>query len=819
VTLPPEEDKYPRQTRLFLEPLDQSRQRLWSLVAELKGSDPLIPVTVAGPSTYALLSLRHALGRQGMANVRFMLLPRLTELLGAPALAARGLRPLTPILESAAVRAAAAEALGPLESLWEHPSLHRTLGATFRELRYATAEALTKLETRDEVWAEVIRLYHRFRERAASYYDREALAQSAAEAVRAGAARGLDDLGAIIFYLVRDLTPGERALVEELARRWDCFAVLGVTGDAEADAGVRALLRGLAPVLGTPHESSCQPDSAESHLVIAPDAAEEVRWVVRRIMKGAQEGAPFHRMAVLYPQPVPYASLLRDQLALAGVRTCGPGVIPLADTAVGRTLQGLVSLAGSQYSRDAIMEWLTGCPVAPPGVPSPWDAVSRRAGVVKGLEQWRERLERYAFRVEHLATERAGDEELSAAEEARLHQEAKDARVLAAFMVALGRRAHPPEDGQSWREFSRWAQGLLTRYLNRSTALPSSEEALEHINDALAELESLDELEPGPSLAYFNLALDEALTASVGHQGRFGQGIFVAPQRSALGMEFDRVYLVGLVEGAVPPRISNDPLVPDQERRAAGGPDSGLPLRGTRQEDERYGYLAALGSAPSRILSFPRGNPGAQRGQYPSRWFLEEASRLHGSPVFSTTLADLGKQPWLATIASREEGLSSAEQLAPADSYDYDLHRLWQWRSAGRPIEDHHLAASEEILARALDLERSRANGLLTRWDGDLSVRSGQSRWLRLAERSVLSATSLQTWAACPFRYFVGHVLRLGSLGRPEEPTRIPALDKGTLVHAILEQFIRQTQQENTLPAAGELWREEHRVLLQGIAR
>ena len=82
-----------------------------------------------------------------------------------------------------------------------------------------------------------------------------------------------------------------------------------------------------------------------------------------------------------------------------------------------------MSLAGSQYSRDAIMEWLTGCPVAPPGVPSP------------------------AFRVKHLATERAGDEELSAAEEARLHQEAKDARVLAAFMVALGRRAHPPEDG------------------------------------------------------------------------------------------------------------------------------------------------------------------------------------------------------------------------------------------------------------------------------------------------------------------------------------------------------------------------------------
>ena len=67
--LPPEEDKLSPQPRLFLEPLSQTRQRLNGLVARREGSDPLTPVTVVGPSTYALLSLRHALGRQGLTFV------------------------------------------------------------------------------------------------------------------------------------------------------------------------------------------------------------------------------------------------------------------------------------------------------------------------------------------------------------------------------------------------------------------------------------------------------------------------------------------------------------------------------------------------------------------------------------------------------------------------------------------------------------------------------------------------------------------------------------------------------------------------------
>ncbi len=798
---------------------------LRSALATAKGTDPLAPVTVVCPSTYAALSLRHALGQDGLVNVRFMVLPRVAELLGAPLLAREGKRPLTAVLEKAALRAAAAQADGPLTGVRGHPSLHRSLLTTFQDLRHVSPETCAALAACGTLYAETARLYGLFRERTKGYYDREALAGAGAPAVAAGAAPGLRDLGRVVLYLLRDLTPSETLLIRALARAGACAVILGVTGEFDTDEKTLALARRLvdAPAPITPPVLEGVPTA--SSIVVAPDAAEEVRLAVRAIVQAARQGAPLHRMALLYRQQTPYAALVREELALAGIPAAGPGAGSLAATAAGRALHGLLSFVESDMPRDEVMGWVAGSPMTTPDPavrlePARWDALSRAAGVVKGRDQWQDRLEAFALRLEEQAAE--ADDEGHDARADRLRRETSAARDLRAFVGRLYLDTRPPEDGASWERLARWATGLLDGYLDaRTLATPgheAEEKARETVVAGLAEMATLDAAQSGPSFAEFRMAVDDLLAAPQGHLGRVGTGVFVGSFEAALGAGFARVFLLGMAEGWVPPRPAQDPLLPDAERQAVGGSAAGFPLAASAMADERYAYLAALASAPRRTLSFPRADTAGQRELHPSRWLLESATRLNGAPVYASALSTLPQAPWLRRVASREDGLTKARTDGFTGPYEYDLHALVRWRAQGLPLHQHHIVTSGDGLRRTLALEAARHSALLTPWDGDLTSAAQDARRLRITGRAVLSASSLEAWAACPFSYFLSRALGLAALETPEEVTSLSALEKGSLVHRVLEDLLKTAQREGTAPGPGAPWSGEHRSLMERLA-
>jgi RecB family exonuclease len=726
---------------------------LQQALASAKARDPLAPVTVVVPSNYAGLSLRRLLARlpavgmvRGVANVRFLSLARLADLLAAARLAASGRRPVSPALIGHALRQALAADPGVFKTVAHHPATERSLARAYRELRGCSPGALATLARQSERAGDVVRLVTQAHERVApEWYDDQDVA--AAAVLAAGTPEAEAELGAVVAFCLPDL-----------------------------DAASRRLLRALHPVVIHGTVDTASPPPADLVLT-APDPDEEVRAVLRAVMERLGRGVPLHRMAVLYPVPDPYALLLTQQLHAAGIPSNGPPVVRLRDTVPGRALLGLLRLPAGGWRREDVATWLASAPVLDNGrlVPaSQWDVVSRTAGVIEGPAQWHGRLTAHAASLaDRLAALPASEAEATADrrwEEVQIEQ----AEALRRFMGDLVAAAAPPRHAP-WAGLVRWANALLLTYLGPESGhgrWPDVErDAWHQVTAAVRSLAALDGLDAGPppDQGTFLRALEQQLDAHMPSMGTFGDGVFVAPLASARALDVDTVFVVGLAEGTLPGRSQEDALLPDRERRAAGDE---LPLTATARDGDHEALLAALATAGERVLSWAQADSRQRRALLPSRWLVEARAQAAGDG------------PLDVVVPSFEGGLAAATE--PVTLADYDLADLAAWcRGGGRP-EQHALTAEDRRLAAGFEAVAARQSARLTRFDGHVGARSGAASALA----GVLSPTSLEVYATCPLKYFLRQVLRVQPTEKPEEIVRLSPMEKGSLVHRILEQYL-----------------------------
>jgi RecB family exonuclease len=138
------------------------------------------------------------------------------------------------------------------------------------------------------------------------------------------------------------------------------------------------------------------------------------------------------------------------------------------------------------------------------------------------------------------------------------------------------------------------------------------------------------------------------------------------------------------------------------------------------------------------------------------------------------------------------------------------------WQKSGASLDRHPMAAGDGPLAKPVQLARLRYGGAFTLWDGN--VADAIVNQPRLAPRRPLSATSLEAWATCPFSYFLSRVLGLRAVEKPEDRLSLSPVDRGTLVHAILENFVGEAINQNTAPRPDQAWNDAHRRRLMEIA-
>ncbi len=120
-----------------------------------------------------------------------------------------------------------------------------------------------------------------------------------------------------------------------------------------------------------------------------------MRVARREVAALLARGVAAPRIAVLYRDAAPYATLLREAFTAAGLPVDGPPARTLTQTPAGRALVGLLELDHDGWTRQGVADWLAAAPVRDARGPVPaarWDRVARRAGVVGGPDQWRRRL-------------------------------------------------------------------------------------------------------------------------------------------------------------------------------------------------------------------------------------------------------------------------------------------------------------------------------------------------------------------------------------------------------------------------------------------
>ncbi len=774
-------------------------------LSRLKASDPLRPVTVLVGSDFLRLHLQRHLAVRlgGHANVSFLRLRDLARRLGAAHYLKAGRRRLPAagrdLLLEETVRARAHGTY--FNKIAATPGFIEALGATIRDLKDAGVEPVT-LRAADSVaakaagsgggpsgrkLADLADLFETYDDllRDRRLYDEEDLTRAAGRAAAAATDPGRE-AAPVLVYGFYDANWQQRRLIQECLALapGTVFLPYDASDPDDACAFSRPMLDWLASWIPERRElpGPRRPSGPEVRILAAPgearEAVEAVRWLVTQ---ARERSLPFGELGLVYRSAEPYRRLVSEAMeASGGVPHFLADGRPLAACRPARALLLLLRARQEGYTRRGVLDALASCGVEPTAL---WDRVSRQAGVVKGIEDWRARLRRLAS-----GGARAPEREAARALLARVEG-------LHAALEAL------PGEG-TWSAIAGAALDLLQEFVPEGARR-------DEVEATVAELGGLDDVASPAALGRFERVVRESLerrAAREEDESEFQRsGIFVGDVMLARLLQFQALAVVGLVEKGFPAPSRQDPILLDDERetvnRLLGEPR--LALKSRRLDEERLLFrLARSAALEGLLLSYPRLDAATARPRLPSPFVLRAASEVEGRPIDYEALERLAR--W------RRVGLAALAPDRPGESLfarEFDLGAL---RSAQARSSDSRLRKrvasflhANPILSRALVAEAARwGEPRFTAHDGVI-LRPGVLESLQAlhpVRGAPVSASRIEAYCACPLQYFLGQVLDLEPLEEPERAERLDPRRRGRLVHRILFDVYSELRERRALP-------------------
>ncbi|MCZ2150463.1 MAG: PD-(D/E)XK nuclease family protein [Bryobacterales bacterium] len=774
-----------------------------------------------------------------VAGVHRMTTAQLTANLAASAMAERGLAPLNALgAEALAARAAyRVRTEGRLQyfsPVAGSPGFARALARTLRDLRLEGIASM-RLAAGGAAARDLSALHEAYEELLAQtrLADFPALLEMA---VSEGAA-GLHPLRGLPLLLLD--VPVHSALAAEFigalaAKTWQTLAlvldgdegsverlraVLGVEAERAAEGGEDSLHRLRAHLFAPAAPEQAAADGTLDFFSAAGEGLECIE-MARRMHQLAEEGLAFDEMAIALRGPERYQPLLEEALNRAGIPFYFTRGSVRPDPA-GRAFLALLACAAEEFPATRFAEYLslgqTPAMEAPkamaagkaawmgtedellsreeyipgvieeqeaasPATPAAWEQLIVDAAVVGGKERWERRLRglesEFRLRLSKLEDE---DE----AEAGHLERQLELLGNLQRLALPIIRRLDELPRQATWGE---WL-GRLSDLAEMTLRHPDS------VLLALNELWSMGEVGP-VTLDEVFLVLTERLRflRRPPRKRRYGQ-VWIGSVDELRGHCFEVVFLPGLAEGVFPKKAFEDPLLLDDSRR---GLEAGLPLRDDRVADERLRLRVAAAAARRRlVVSYPRMDVTQNRARVPSFYAMEVVRAAEGR------LAEL-KEFERRAAAGAMTRLGWPAPMNPqraVDALEFDLAVLQdasrqpqgKIRGRGRYLFhlNPHLARSLRARYMRWDREWKTADGLMDASEATRAVLAVH----RLTRRP-WSASSLQHFAACPYRFLLHGIHRL----RPREDS-VPLevmdpLTRGSLFHEALFQLAQRARTE-----------------------
>jgi ATP-dependent helicase/nuclease subunit B len=564
-----------------------------------------------------------------------------------------------------------------------------------------------------------------------------------------------------------------------------------------------------------------------------PGEPRECVEIVRSIQAEATAGVPFDRMAVFLNSPGEYRAHLDEAFTRANIPVYFFHGTTTPDPA-GRALLALLSCAAEGLSAkrfaeylslgqmpepesiiDADTQWVGPTddltppinievneakpqlllfeqpqerPIVAGGLRAParWERLLVDSAVIGGKDRWIRRLE--GLRQEFLIRIKEATPEEEALVQS-IQRQLSDLESLREYALPLiDRLAHLPSQA-TWGEWLAHIRELSLHALREP----------ENVLATIAELDPMSSVGPvdlhEAQLVLESRMRDLRVKPPLRRYGR----VFVGPVDAARGMSFKVVFVPGLAERIFPRKIVEDPILTDSQRLELDS--ERLTTRKEQLEGERLGLRMAVGATGERVyLSYPRIDVQQSRPRVPSFYALEALRAAEG------------ELPGFEEVAARAESSTHARLGWPApeqqefaiDEAEYDLALLANLSSASKTETTgaaHYLLSANPHLGRAL---RARTRRWLRRWtpndglvDPDELAKASIARH-EFGARS-FSATALQNFASCPYRFFLSGILRFDLRQEPAAIEVIDPLTRGSLFHETQFQVL------TALKAAGKL--------------